>query len=195
MNDATSRIGVMAIDAMSLLIEAVERIPPESWDQPSNLEGWSMRDLVSHVTGSAAKMVTLVEGGEVWKEPSQPADWKCEDPAARLRELAGRLQDALPSADLDAIRPSPAGQVPLHRALTYPVSDLALHSWDVYRSQDRLVELPERLLAFCRELVESVPEDMLRRPGGFGPARPAPEDATPTARLMAYLGRSAARDG
>lgn len=195
MNDATSRIGVMAIEAISLLIEAVERIPPESWDQPSNLEGWSRRDLVSHVTGSAAKMVTLVEGGEVWKGPSQPADWKCEDPAAQLRELAGRLQDALPSADLDAIRPSPAGQVPLHRALTYPVSDLALHSWDVYRSQDRLVELPEGLLAFCRELVESVPEDMLRRPGGFGPARPAPEDATPTARLMAYLGRSVDRHG
>ena len=78
----------------------------------------------------------------------------------------------------------------LHRALTYPVSDLALHSWDVYRSQDRLVELPEGLLAFCRELVESVPENMLRRPGGFGPAQPVPEDATPTARLMAYLGRS-----
>jgi hypothetical protein len=38
--------------------------------------------------------------------------------------------------------------------------------------------------------VQSVPEAMLRRPGGFGPAQPAPEDATPTARLMAYLGRS-----
>jgi uncharacterized protein (TIGR03086 family) len=189
MNDPTSQVGVMASEAMSLLTEAVEQVPPENWDQPSNLEGWSMRDLVGHVTGSAAKIVTLVEGGEVWKAPSQPADWKCEDPAARLRELAARLQDALSSADLDA-RPSPQGEVPLHRALTYPVSDLALHSWDVYRSQDRLVELPEAMLAFCRELVESVPEDMLRRPGGFGPAQPVPEDATPTARLMAYLGRS-----
>jgi len=154
-----------------------------------------MRDLVGHVTGRAAEIVTLVEGGEVWKGPSQPADWKCQDPAARLRELAARLQDALPSADLDAMRASPEGVVPLHRALTYPVSDLALHSRDVYRSQDRLVELPECLLAFCRELVESVPEDMLRRPGGFGPAQPVPEEATPTARLMAHLGRSVDRHG
>ena len=195
MNDPTSQVGVMASEAMSLLTEAVEQVPPESWDQPSNLDGWSMRDLVGHVTGSAAKIVTLVEGGDVWKGPSQPADWKCEDPAARLRELAARLQDALPSADLDAMRASPEGEVPLRRALTYPVSDLALHSWDVYRSQDRLVELPEGLLAFCRELVESVPENMLRRPGGFGPAQPVPEDATPTARLMAYLGRSVDRHG
>ncbi|MFZ1176020.1 MAG: TIGR03086 family protein, partial [Mycobacterium sp.] len=81
-------------------------------------------------------------------------------------------------------------EVPLHRALTYPVSDLALHSWDVHCSQGWLIELPEDLLALCRGLVESVPEDMLRRPGGFGPAQSAPADSTPTARLMAYLGRS-----
>ena len=74
--------------------------------------------------------------------------------------------------------------------LTYPVSDVALHSWDVYRSQERLVELPDDLLALCRGLVDSVPENMLRRPGGFGPARSAPEGSSPTARLMAYLGRS-----
>jgi hypothetical protein len=35
-----------------------------------------------------------------------------------------------------------------------------------------------------------VPEDKLRRPGGFGPAKPVSEDATPTTRLMAYFGRS-----
>lgn len=148
-----------------------------------------MRDLVGHATGSAAKIVTLVEDGEVWGR-SEPADWVCEDPAARLRELAARLRDALPGADLDAPRTSPEGEVPLHRALAYPIADLALHSWDVHRSQGRLVELPEDLLAFCRELVTSVPEDMLRRPGGFGPAQPAPGDPTPTARLMAHLGRS-----
>lgn len=70
------------------------------------------------------------------------------------------------------------------------MSDLALHSWDLHRSQSQLVELPQDLLAFCRSLVESVPDDMLRRPGGFGPAQTAPDDAAPTARLMAYLGRS-----
>ncbi|MBO0863943.1 MAG: maleylpyruvate isomerase N-terminal domain-containing protein, partial [Mycobacterium sp.] len=88
MTDAPARIGTMAAEAMGLLTEAVEQIPSERWDQPSNLEGWSVRDLVGHVTGSAAKIVTLIEGGEVWKTPSQPADWKSEDPAARLRELA-----------------------------------------------------------------------------------------------------------
>ncbi|EID09044.1 hypothetical protein MXEN_20430 [Mycobacterium xenopi RIVM700367] len=190
MDDASLPIGAIATKAMGLLIEAVEQIPPENWDQPSNLDGWSVRDLVGHVTGSAAKIVTLVEGGEVWTGPSQPADWKSDDPPARLRDFAARLQAALPTADLNVMRASPEGEVPLQRALTLPVADLIMHSWDVYRSQDRLVELPEDLTAFCRRLVESLPEDMLRRPGAFGPAQPVPEDATPTTRLMAYLGRS-----
>jgi hypothetical protein len=59
----------------------------------------------------------------------------------------------------------------------------------VYRSQDRPVELPAALLAFGEQVAESTPEETLRQPGAFGPAQPVPEDATPTARLMAYLGR------
>ncbi|MGO9225488.1 TIGR03086 family metal-binding protein [Mycobacterium sp.] len=194
MNENTP-IGAMAIEAIDLLIDAVDQVPPESFNQPSNLEGWTVRDLVAHATGSAAKIVTLIEDGEVWGNPSPPDDWVSEDPAARLRELAARLRDALPRVDLDATRMSPEGEVALRRALTYPVSDLALHSWDVHRSQGRLIELPDDLLTLCRQLVESVPADVLRRPGGFGPAHSAPDDSTPTARLMAYLGRSVDRQG
>jgi hypothetical protein len=134
MNDAG--VGTRATEAMDLLIEAVDQIPSAAWDQPSNLEGWS---------------------------------------------LAG--------AELDAARPSPEGEVPLHQALASPICGLAIHVWDVYRSQDRALELPDGLLGFCRQVAESVPEDKLRRPGGFGPAQPVAEDATPTARLMAYFGR------
>lgn len=185
-------IGARATESIDLFVKAVDEIPSDAWDLPSNLEGWSIRDVVGHSTGSAAKVVALAEGGEIWQTPSEPDDWKCDDPAGRLRELAARLQDALPGVDLDAMRPSPQGEVPVRRALTFPVSDLAVHSWDVYRSLGRPVELPDDLLAFCRELVESLPEGMLRRPGGFGPAQPVPEGATPTARFMAFLGRSVA---
>ncbi|WP_231972057.1 TIGR03086 family metal-binding protein [Mycobacterium sp. E3251] len=190
MDNTTSTIGAMATEALDLLIEAVDHISPDGWDQPSNLEGWSLRELVDHATGSAAKVVTLVENGEIWGGPSQPSEWMCDKPAARLRELATRLRDALPGADFDGMRTSPEGEVSLHRALTYPVSDLAMHAWDIHRSQGRLIELPEDLLTLSRALVESVPEQMLRRPGGFGPAQAAPADSTPTARLMAFLGRS-----
>ena len=180
MNDAG--VGTRATEAMGLFIEAVDQIPSTAWDQSSNLEGWSIRDLVAHTTGTAAKIVTLVEGGEVWEGPSEPDDWKSDDPAGQLRELAARLHGALVKADLDALR----------EALTFPIVGLTIHTWDVYRSQDRPLELPKDLFGFCRQVAESVPEDELRRPGLFGPAQPVPEDATPTARLMAYFGRPVA---
>jgi uncharacterized protein (TIGR03086 family) len=191
MNDGTTtEIGLLALEAIDLLIDATSQIAPGNWDNPSNLAEWSLRDLVGHVTGSATKIVTLVEDGKLWDGPSQPADWTCDDPVERLRELAARLRDAFPAADLDAMRISPEGEVPLRRALVYPVSDLALHSWDIHRSQGQSIELPEDLLALCQGLVESVPEAVLRRPGGFGPAQRAPTDSSPTTRLMAFLGRS-----
>lgn len=180
MNNAD--LGARATEVVDLFIDAVEKIPSESWDLPSNLEGWSIGDLVAHSTGSAAKIVTLVEGGQVAQGPADPDDWRSEDPVAQLCELAGRLHDALARADLDALR----------QALTTPIVGLSIHTWDVYRSQNRPVELPEALLAFCQQLAESVPEDTLRRPGGFGPAQSVPEGATPTARLMAYFGRPVA---
>jgi len=174
-DDAAAR----ATEAMAFLVDAVDQIPSESWDQPSNLDGWSIRDLVVHTTGSAAKIVALVEGAS--PEPPQ-----LDDPVAQLRELDARFKDALAGADLDAMR----GEVPLRQALRFPVFGLTIHVWDVYRSQHRSAEVPADLLAFCRQVVESVPEDQLRRPGMFGPAQPVPDDATPTARLMAYVGRA-----
>jgi uncharacterized protein (TIGR03083 family) len=159
-------IAARAIEAMDFLIDAVEQIPSESWDQPSNLDGWSIRDLVVHTTGSAAKLVALAEG-----ETSQPTD--------DLRQLAVRLKDALVKAD-----PEP------DTSLSFPIVGLTIHGWDVYQSQHQPVEVPEDLLAFCRQVVEAVPEDELRRPGLFGPAKSAPEDATPTGRFMAYVGRA-----
>ena len=160
-------IAARAIEAMDFLVDAVQQIPSDSWDQPSNLDGWSIRDLVVHTTGSAAKLVALAEG-----ETSQPTD--------DLRQLAVRLKDALVKADPDP-----------DTSLSFPIVGLTIHAWDMYQSQHQPVEVPDDLLTFCRQVVEAVPEDELRRPGLFGPAKPAPEDATPTVRFMAYVGRSA----
>ncbi|GAB4998915.1 maleylpyruvate isomerase family mycothiol-dependent enzyme [Mycobacterium avium subsp. hominissuis] len=186
----TERVDLMADKAIGLLIDSVRQVPPAGWERPSNLAGWSVRDLVGHATGSAAKIVALVAGEQIWQGPSRPSEWLRDDPVRYLRELADRLRAALPAADLDAPRTSPQGEVPLRRALIFPVCDLALHSWDIHRCLGRQVELPPDLLALCQGLVESLPEEMLRRPGAFGPAQPAPENSSATARLMAFLGRS-----
>jgi uncharacterized protein (TIGR03083 family) len=158
-------IAARAIEAMDFLVDAVQQIPSESWDQPSNLDGWSIQDLVVHTTGTAAKLVALAGG-----QTSEATD--------DLQQLAARLRDAVAKKDPDT-------------SLSFPIVGLTIHVWDVYQSQHQPVEVPDDLLAFCRQVVDATPEDELRRPGMFGPAKPAPEDATPTARFMAYVGRAA----
>jgi uncharacterized protein (TIGR03083 family) len=153
-----------AVEAMDFLVAAVDQIPSESWDQPSNLDGWSIRDLVVHTTGSATKLVGLAEG-----ETPEPSD--------DLHLLAARLRAAVAQSEPDA-------------ALNFPIVGLTIHAWDVYHSQHQPVEVADDLLAFCREVLDAVPEDQLRQPGMFGPAKPVPDDATPTAQFMAYVGRS-----
>ena len=101
-------IAARAIEAMDFLVDAVQQIPSESWDQPSNLDGWSIRDLVVHTTGSAAKLVALAGG-----QTSEPTD--------DLQQLAARLKDALAKegsrhvAQLSHRRPdhSRLGRVPI----------------------------------------------------------------------------------
>jgi len=67
-------VGARATEAVDFFIEAVDQIPSESWDLPSNLEGWSIGDLVAHSTGTTAKIVTVVEGGQVQQGPADPKD-------------------------------------------------------------------------------------------------------------------------
>lgn len=188
--DTTPRIDVLAAEAFDLFTASVRQIPAQHWDDPSNLQEWTLRELVGHATGSATRIIVLVEDGELWDGPSEPSDWMYDDPATQLSELGIRLRDALPTADLDALRKSPQGEVPLRRALMFPVADLALHSWDLRHSLGESIELPDDLLALSEGLVQSVPEQLLRRPGAFGPAQPAPADASRTTKLLAFLGRA-----
>lgn len=187
--NTTPELGVLAIEALDLLTTAVQDVPTESWDDPSILQDWTLRELVAHATGSATRIIVLAEDGELWDGPSEPSDWTYDNPAAQLSALGVRLREALPAADLDAPRKSPQGEVPLRRALMFPVADLALHTWDLRQTLGESIELPDDLLTLSEGLVRSVPEQMLRRPGAFGPEQPAPADASRTTKLLAFLGR------
>ncbi|BBX86799.1 TIGR03086 family metal-binding protein [Mycolicibacterium aubagnense] len=188
--DTTPQIGELATEALDLFTASVREVPAARWDDPSILQEWNLRELVAHGTGSATRVIVLVEDGELWDRPSQPSDWMYDDPAEQLRALGVRLRHALPTADLDAPRKSPQGEVPLRRALMFPVADLALHSWDLRHSLGETIELPENLLTLSEGLVKSVPEQMLRRPGAFGPEQLAPAGSSRTTQLMAFLGRA-----
>lgn len=47
MSDPTARIATLAAEAIGLLLDALDQTTPENWDQPSNLDNWSVRELVA----------------------------------------------------------------------------------------------------------------------------------------------------
>ena len=67
--------------------------------------------------------------------------------------------------------------------------DTATHSWDIARATGQDADLPDDLAAVVLAVSEQVVNDDIRRFAGIDPAIPIGADATPTDRLVAFLGR------
>ena len=116
---------------LDFLVDAVQQIPSDSWDLPSNLDGWSIRDLVVHTTGSAAKLVTL----RGWRNlPAVRAGDRRSAHSSR-RTAEGRSRGRGP-------RCAAAGT-------EFPIVGLTIHGWDVYRSQRRRSSFPTTCSRFA----------------------------------------------
>ncbi|AWT25307.1 hypothetical protein Csp1_04880 [Corynebacterium provencense] len=160
----------------------------EGWDAQTPCAKWKARDLVGHLI---SWFTPALEDVGV---PVDLQEDKYSDPAAAWRQFAAIVQDALddPEVAQRTVSRGPVPGQPLSRnATAFFIPDIFMHTWDLARSQGHDVELDpdfaERNLAGLRSL-----GDQLQAGGGFGPPVEAPEDATPTIRLMAYVGRDPA---
>lgn len=175
-------------DALDLVSEQVEATSDQEWEAASPCEGWRAIDVLSHVTGTVQKAVTAMSGGDYASTPAEAAsEVDTTEAIARWKESAARAADAVLTADLDRVVPSPRGELPLRQALELPVADLAVHAWDIAVSTGRDLELSEELRAHVGGMTRAMPE--ASRGDAFGPAVEAPPGASATDELMAFLGR------
>ncbi|MGV0869746.1 TIGR03086 family metal-binding protein [Corynebacterium kalidii] len=155
------------------------------WDARTPCEEWVARDIIGHLISwfgpgleDAGVSVNLTED-------------KHSDPAAAWEQFAAIVQAALEdeaTAESLVTRGPIPGQTLETNAKGFFIPDVFMHTWDLARSQGRDVELDgefaERNLGGLRSL-----GDQLQARGGFGPPHEVPADASPTIRLMAYVGR------
>ena len=181
-------VDAVFLRGVSFFDEVLSTIPADSWNAPSPCEGWSARDVVGHVVGTMTKGLAVLTGAEYQSGPSEPGEQS--DPVTRWPEIRDRLRDAVRTAPLEREMDSPQGRRSVADGLRFPAADLAVHAWDVAAAAGRHVELPEELRAHVVATCQQVPEDVLRSPGRFGPARQAPTGADETTKLMAWLGRA-----
>ncbi|UNS97400.1 TIGR03086 family metal-binding protein [Streptomyces tubbatahanensis] len=184
--------------AVGYALGAAQCVTPALLGRPTPCAAWDLGALLSHVDDSLAALHEGITEGAVALHPHDHEPGSAalaapdQDPAAAFRRRAARLlgasAGARPGVRIVAVADAPLTATAL--ALTGAV-ELAVHGWDIAWSTghpERAVPVPlaARLLPVARHLV---PHDGARHPL-FGPRLPLPDDAPPTDRLLAFLGRA-----
>lgn len=164
----------------------VDGADPASWDAPAPVAGWAARDVVRHLVEWVPGF--LGSGAGVELEVSTSAD---DDPAAAWHELDDAVRSLLADpATAERVLSDPhIGDVPLDEAVSrFCTADVFMHTWDLAAAtgQDATLD-PVR----CTEVLAGMEplDEMLRASGHYGPKVEVADDADPTARLMAFIGR------
>ncbi|ANS78157.1 hypothetical protein SGUI_0761 [Serinicoccus hydrothermalis] len=173
------------VTACDLFERTLAAAPRSRWADPTPCAAWTVRDLVGHVVQTLVKIPALVRD-EPFTREDEPVTG---DLVSALAAVAGPAREAMSEVDPTRTADTPWGRGTLAQALAFPVSDLAVHSWDLAHATGQRLQLPGELLAHVVAMCDGVPEEVLRGAAGFAAPVPVPADADDTTTLIAWLGR------
>jgi uncharacterized protein (TIGR03086 family) len=189
-----------AVDSLVLLqrvvdetSDVVNHVSDDQLGNPSPCEGWTVRDVINHITGGATMFAISAEQGSVPDEElgrlMGGGDNLGDDPQAAWATAAQRAMTAFEQPGvLEKIVTLPFGDMPAGIALNIAVFDVLTHAVDIARASGQEVrdtELIETALGVGRQMIG--PE--LRIPGVFDAEQPVATDAPSEDRLLAFAGR------
>jgi uncharacterized protein (TIGR03086 family) len=165
-------------------------------DRPTPCAEWNVRELLMHMDDSLIALQEALDLAWVDTEAcgeAEPAYGPADSAISlvgRLRGHAGRLLGALAGAS-DGLVWVGGLPVPVSIVTSAGALDVAVHGWDVARACGRAQPIPEEL---ATEMLEVSPLLITSadRPALFAAPVPVPPLASPSDRLVAYLGRDPA---
>src|SRR3954451_22910255 len=170
----------------------IDHVSDAEMANPSPCEGWTVRDVVNHITGGATMFALSVEHGKVADEELgrlMGGDNLGDDPKGAWNVAAEHALAAFERPDaMDAIVTLPFGEMPGRVALGIAVFDVLTHAVDIASSTGQQVQdldLLETALAVGHQMVG--PE--LRQPGVLDREQRVAADAPAEIRLLAFAGR------
>ncbi|CBH46481.1 TIGR03086 family protein [Rhodococcus hoagii] len=165
--------------------DRVDAVPADRWDAASPCEGWTARDVLTHVVETQSHMVGVV-GLSIPDGPS-PA----HDPAAAWRHTRDAVQAILDDPAKASLEyDGHFGRTDLAATMrTFYCFDLVVHGWDIARAAGLDETIPDVDLDLLDAVVAQL-GDSLRMDGVCGPALDVPVDADRQTRILATLGRS-----
>jgi uncharacterized protein (TIGR03086 family) len=170
----------------------VDGIEPDQLGNATPCTEWTVRDLLNHITGGATMFAIAAEEGSVPDDVFGRlvgGDNLGDDYRGAWKKASQRAVAAfgIPGA-MDRVVKLPFGEMPAGVALSIAVFDVTTHATDLSKATDQPappVELLETALAVGHQMIG--PD--LRVPGVFDAEQPAPADAAPSDRLLAFAGR------
>lgn len=188
------------VDDLKLVLgvvgDLVAEVRPDQWAAATPCPEWSARQLVNHMLLGHRLFIGGLRGAtHIAPDALEPTtDLLGDDPAAVYRDAAADLlAEFRRPGVLDEIVVVPVGPVPGIAAVRLRTVEEIAHGWDLAQAIGRTLTVPgdlvEEQLAFTSAKLADIPPE--RRP--FAAARPVAGDAPPLDRLLALLGRSAAR--
>jgi uncharacterized protein (TIGR03086 family) len=182
-------------EAVQATVRLVSLVTPADLAKPTPCDGWSVRDLLAHMTvqhdGFAA--AAAGDGADLarWQPREAGPDPVGEYAAAAGRVLAGFAADGALGREFALPEISPVLRFPAAQAISFHFVDYVVHGWDVARSLGRDVELAPATLDAALAVARAVPDGEPRRRGlmPFAPGVPVAATAAVLDQIVALLGR------
>lgn len=180
--DAVERI----TKATELASQKVRGVQASQLGDPTPCSEFNVKDLLRHMIGGMHMLTTAAEGGKA-EMPAE--DLVGDDPAGQYDSSRERLLGAIAKPGVfDAMWEMPFGTMPGKMMAGIAFMEHVTHAWDVAKATGQETELPSDVVGECMELVTTM-DQMLRMPGVCGAAVEVPDSASPTDKLVAFLGR------
>jgi uncharacterized protein (TIGR03086 family) len=159
----------------------VQGAPDDGWSKPAPCEGWTVVDIVDHVTGNYAG---LCAGAGF--TPTQGLE-----PKQRWAEARQALSGALADPEKAALPvEGPFGPSTIEGMVAQLlINDTLIHTWDLARATGQDETLDAEAVASCQSALTPL-DAMIRRPGVFGPKVESAADADDQTKMLNFVGRT-----
>lgn len=176
------------------LVSLVERLSPADLSAATPCADWNVRSMLSHTLQSIEAFSSAVDGapGPTEAEVFSGHDILEDDPLGVTKRVTERSQAAWAStSDWEAPVTTVLGPIPAGQAISIITFSTQVHSWDlaVAIGEGAAVEFTADEAALA-EAVGNQLVPTMRPKGLYGPEVPAPAEATPTQRILAFTGRN-----
>ena len=166
-------------DRFAAILDAAD----EQWDAPTPCEGWSVRDVVEHAVSTERDFLSR-QGFDTGSTPDltdPPTGWR--DHARAVAEILER--DGVADREYDGY----FGRTTIAATMAdFYGWDLVVHGSDIARATGQSWSISDGEAASLHATADGW-GDALYSEGVCAPAVPVPDDASPTERLLARLGR------